>query len=37
MSDEKDQKRESVDWCQLSVDAMNRDTTSPEFTARYKN
>jgi hypothetical protein len=33
MSDEKD---ETVDWCQLSVDAMNRHTTSPEFTARYK-
>jgi hypothetical protein len=33
MSDEKD---ETVDWCQLSVDAMNRHTTSPEFTARNK-
>jgi hypothetical protein len=36
MSDEKDEKSEPVDWCQLSVDAMNRHTTSPEFTARYK-
>ena len=31
-----DEKRESVDWGLLSVEAMNRHTTSPEFTARYK-
>jgi len=36
MSNDKDQMREPVDWCQLSVDAMNRHTTSPEFAARYK-
>jgi hypothetical protein len=37
MSDEKDEKRErEIDWGQLSVEAMNRHTTSPEFTARYK-
>jgi hypothetical protein len=29
-------EEEPVDWCQLSVDAMNRHTTSPEFTAKYK-
>jgi hypothetical protein len=36
MNDKKDEKREPVDWGQLSVDAMNRHTTSPEFTVRYK-
>ena len=37
MNDKKDEKREpEIDWGQLSVDAMNRHTTSPEFTARYK-
>jgi hypothetical protein len=36
MSDEKDKKRGPVDWGQLSVEAMNRHTTSPEFTAKYK-
>ena len=34
MSDDKDIG--PVDWRQKSVDAMNRHTTSPEFTARYK-
>ena len=36
MNDNKDEKRETVDWGQKSAEAMNRHTTSPEFTARYK-
>ena len=33
VSDDNDKNVEAVDWAQ---EAMNRHTTSPEFTARYK-
>lgn len=36
MSDDNDKNVEPVDWAQKSAEAMNRHTTSPEFTARYK-
>jgi hypothetical protein len=36
VSDDNDKNVEPVDWAQKSAEAMNRHTTSPEFTARYK-
>jgi hypothetical protein len=36
MSDSKGKKREPVDWAALSVAAINKHTTSPEFVAKYK-
>jgi hypothetical protein len=36
MSDRKGKEREPVDWLELSVAAINKHTTSPEFTAKYK-
>jgi hypothetical protein len=36
VSDNKDKNIEPVDWGQKSAEAMNRLTTSPEFTAKYK-
>jgi hypothetical protein len=36
VSDNNDKNVEPVDWAQKSAEAMNRHTTSPKFTARYK-
>ena len=36
MSDDNDKNVEAVDWAQKSAEAMNRHTTGPEFTAKYK-
>jgi hypothetical protein len=32
----KDSERQAIDYGALSVEALNRHTSSPEFTARYR-